>query len=484
MKTYIKITVILVLIATLLASCGKEFLNTKQTDRIDDNQAFRNPGDLVAAMHGVYHATTRLGFMGRNAVVIPDVAADKLNKAAASDLTLVPIEQFSFTTTDVGFGGTNGVWPAAYRVVNFSQRIIQEGTAMLSKFPDTADQKTIHTQLAEAYAMRAFALFKLVNFFGLPYSDANRNTPGVIAENAFVFTDAIVSRATVGETYDLIVSHINNAKTHYVNGDQTHRPFYMNYGAVLAFEARVNLYMKNYSGAITAANAALNISKAAIETDSLTYAAMWGQPTTNRENIFSLFTDNINWLQASSLATYYNTYGGSANTSFVSSFKTGDMRLGLFARHTTANADFWRPMKYPNATSINNIRVFSAPEMYLILAEAHAELDQPDQARTALLHVSRRDPAITTVAHLPSGKDDLIAFIAEERAKELFQEGHRMFDIRRTGQIMSRPGPPETRMAISNWDASKFVYPIPESEFTVPGTKVKQTPNWYSFLPR
>ncbi|MCL2414803.1 MAG: RagB/SusD family nutrient uptake outer membrane protein [Bacteroidales bacterium] len=486
MKKYsLKITVILVLMVAMLASCGKEFLNTRQTDAVDDQIAFRVPGDLVTGMHGVYHSMTRVGFMGRNVVLFGDIPADKINKMAAGDMTFQTIEAYSFTDND---GNLLSTWTTGYQIINNSMRVIDEGNRMLNDGGpwSAADISLMHTQIAEAHALRAFALFKLVNIFGLPHSTPtvnNAGTLGIVAEDRFIFSDESVQRSSVGDAYDLILASIERAKTHFALGNRSFRPFYMNYAAVHALEARVNLYMRNWQGAITAANAALEASGAGIEMNQDRFIAMWGEPAATNEDIFSLSINAAIALAASSLTAFYDVSGGSINHSFYYEFEPGDMRLGLFVRHTTVDPSFWRPMKFPNAARINNTRVFGAPEMYLIIAEAQTELDQLDAARTALLQVARRNPAITVVGDLPNGQAELRTFVAEERARELFQEGHRFFDIRRTGVLMTRPTG-ETRLNIVNWDASRFVFPIPYAEINVPGNRVVQTPNWQGNLPQ
>ncbi|MCL2416479.1 MAG: RagB/SusD family nutrient uptake outer membrane protein [Bacteroidales bacterium] len=490
MKKYsLKITVILMLMAIMLASCGKDFLNPPQTDAVDDQIAFRVPTDLVTGMHGVYHSMTRVGFMGRNVVLFGDIPADKINKMAAGDMTFQTIEAYNFTDND---GNLLSTWATGYQIINNSMRVIDEGNRMLNDGGpwSAADISLMHTQIAEAHALRAFALFKLVNIFGLPHSTPthdNTGTMGIVAEDRFIFSDESVQRSSVGDAYDLILASIERAKTHFALGNRSFRPFYMNYAAVHALEARVNLYMRNWQGAITSANAALQASNAVIEMNQDRFIAMWGEPAATHEDIFSLSINAAIALAASSLTAFYDVSGGSINHSFYYEFDSLDMRRGLFVRHTTVDPNFWRPMKFPNPARINNTRVFGAPEMYLIIAEAETELGTNlDAARTALFQVAQRNPAFTTVGDLlpyTNSQADLRTFVAEERARELFQEGHRFFDIRRTGVLMTRPTG-ETRLNIVDWDASRFVFPIPYAEINVPGNRVIQTPNWTANLPR
>jgi hypothetical protein len=114
--------------------------------------------------------------------------------------------------------------------------------------------------------------------------------------------------------------------------------------------------------------------------------------------------------------------------------------------------------------------------MYLILAEAKAELGQAD-AVDAVFEVASRNPDLVK-ASIPTDKAGLLSFISAERRRELFQEGHRWFDIRRTGEIMTRVG---GNFPINNWDASKFVYPIPSQEVNASG--IQQNDGWNNFLP-
>jgi hypothetical protein len=335
----------------------------------------------------------------------------------------------------------------------------------------------------------------LVNWFAFPYTDAATaaaNQGVVVSPNAITGAE-IVERASVARTYERILEDIASAKTHFAAGDAwvTGTPstgkFYMNLAAIYALEARVHLYMKNWAAAATAAQEAITRSGGSIQMDPTTYVSMWGESTSTVEDIFTINIDVNTMLTANSPATFYNSYGGSVNpTSKATYWQPGDMRLGLMVLHDDPGNDptMWRPMKFPNTNSINNIPVFRIPEMYLILAEANNELATPNTAaaQAALFQVARRNPAITSVADLPSTQVALRQFIKEERIRELFQEGHRFWDIRRNGDLMTRPVG-ETKLNISNWNAALYCFPIPDGELAAPGTRVVQTVGWNANLP-
>ena len=116
--------------------------------------------------------------------------------------------------------------------------------------------------------------------------------------------------------------------------------------------------------------------------------------------------------------------------------------------------------------------------MYLIIAEVEAEAENIELAQEALFYTAKRDVAITSPDKLPSTKADLLGFISKERVREFFEEGHRYYDARRTGELIT-----VVNGTKPNFDVSKFVFPIPADEINS-GSGVVQNPNWSAALPK
>ena len=72
----------------------------------------------------------------------------------------------------------------------------------------------------------------------------------------------------------------------------------------------------------------------------------------------------------------------------------------------------------------------------------------------------------------------------DERARELFQEGFRLWDLRRWGDKASVEayGAPEVKFRARGYDISNLVYPIPSSEINA-GFGVQQNTDWHKTLP-
>ncbi len=122
--------------------------------------------------------------------------------------------------------------------------------------------------------------------------------------------------------------------------------------------------------------------------------------------------------------------------------------------------------------------------MFLIQAEAYFKQNDEASAKNALLVVAKRNTAITSVSDLPSG-DALMSFLQDERARELFQEGHRLWDLRRWNKTTNLVAEqfPAISFFYNDVQVSNMVYPIPEGEINT-GFGVVQTPNWQAVRPQ
>ena len=123
--------------------------------------------------------------------------------------------------------------------------------------------------------------------------------------------------------------------------------------------------------------------------------------------------------------------------------------------------------------------------MFLILAEANLKSANANvtAAQNALLTVARRNADITSVSDLPSTSNDLMAFIKDERARELFQEGLRLYDLRRWDERAEvyAYGAPGATFTFSDYQISNLLFPIPSAEITS-GFGVEQN-DWSGTLP-
>jgi hypothetical protein len=99
--------------------------------------------------------------------------------------------------------------------------------------------------------------------------------------------------------------------------------------------------------------------------------------------------------------------------------------------------------------------------MYLIEAEARAQLDDAPGALTALNAVQSRAGATLTTT---TDKAELLEAIALERRKELFGEGFHLLDILRRGETLERTDAAHWAPVDLEAYDPLMIFPIPQAE--------------------
>lgn len=467
-----KICIYLMAVSTWLGGTAcDDFLTYEPSDAVDTETAFKTADDVVNGMYGVYYTLGTYRFLGRDVLAIGDLAADNAWMTGGSG-HFNSIYQWTITDSD---SYLDEIWSYGYQALDRAVRVINAGEKMLAEGTLSEEKKSdVKASVAQAYAAKALSHFCLANIFSLPYTEGNKSSKSIIlVKDAPYVAFEEVKRSTLEETYQCILADIQSAKQDIdlVGSDI----FRLNKAALEALEARVCLYMGNWNGAKTASLAAIADSKGELVMDAVKYNDMWATNTGTSEDIFVLAKSEDDNLSANSLNTLYGSYGGQMTSGLVSLFSPNDMRSQLF----TGTGESVRGLKYkglPSSAATSNIPVFRLPEMYLIAAEAKAQLNETD-AVDYLFAVAQRNPDVTKT-DIPTDKQGLLKFISEERRRELFQEGHRLYDMRRTGEELNRVG---GNTIITGWYPANFCYPIPVKEVNASG--LEQTDNWYATLP-
>ena len=458
-------------LAVSFTSCD-DFLTYQPSDSVDTETAISTAQDIEIALNGTYYTLGKSEFFGRNVLALGDIASDNCFMVGSSG-HFGEIYKYTVTTET---SDLKEMWSYGYKVIDRATRIIKAGEGLMATGDLVeSDAPIVKYSLAHAYALKALAHFALVNTFGLPYSEANKAGLGIVIvdkEPFIAFQE--VKRSTVEATYVQILKDIEAAKENIALFPANNYRF--NEAAIYALEARVNLYMGNWSKAKDAAVTAIAKRGGALEMNSEKYESMWASIALSSEDIFTISKTVDDNLSANSLNTLYGSYDGKATQGLFALFTANDMRKQLFEGEGE-QLSAKKFMGLPDSKATSNIPVFRLPEMYLIIAEAKAQLGDAT-AVDAVFEIAKRNPDLKK-SDIPTGKAGLLEFISVERRRELFQEGHRWYDLRRTGEIMTRVG---GNFKINNWDASKFVYPIPSAEINASG--LAQNENWFDALPK
>lgn len=479
MKIHTKI-VLLVALLVSFASCSKSFLEYDPNDSVPAGEGYNSVTALNVALTGAYADLAGYRFLGRDVTALGDMAADGLGANLSENSGhFGSIYQYNFNDADPEL---SDMWTYGYKVINNVTLIIEAAPKLVAEnkvFDYEVAQ--LNGIVAQAYAIRATAAFYLTNIFGKPYPDATAGM-GIVKVTTKIEPNQKVARSSVNDCYAWIESDLKAARDIFAAGNASvsKSAFYLNSVGVNAMSARVLFYMGKYAEAKVLADAIIATSGKSI-VDADRYVEMWGSISVSSEDIFTLAKNAADNLSANSINTLYQNYGAAATVGLVGLYSDTDVRAGLYAATSVANVFY--AMKYPGipgSEATNNIPVMRLPEVIYISAEATARTASVSDAINIAAKVAlERDPALDLTA-IPTDKDGFISWLAEERFKEMAQEGNRFYDARRLGLLLTRSAGNTARY--TNFDIKSFVYPIPLAEVNS-GWGVLQTPDWVANMP-
>lgn len=355
-------------------------------------------------------------------------------------------------------------------------------------------QRTRNNIKGEAYALRAYSYFYLVNLYAKYYDPSTCATdPGVPVIFSTTAKDQAYIRNSVKEVYDLMVEDLKKGiqllEDNPVNKEEKLKFTALSATALLA---RVYLYMQEWDAAIECAKKVIGENKAifnlfeAGEELSVDYneGDMWipeiisGRDYLDMNNENVLFVNGVSELMPA--MSYWMVTTFSVNEELAGIYEPDDVRRCYFMyTHTmfspkltfAKNRYFDVFDTFDAATYHAYSRVIRTEEMYLILAEAYAHQDNGVGEAIRYLNTLRAEKfRAGTYRPLQAGNftpSSLLDFIALERRKELCFEGHRWFDLRRTTRPpMERVGY-DSRVAKLEKNDLRYVLQIPKKELGV-----------------
>jgi hypothetical protein len=358
----------------------------------------------------------------------------------AHNLDLESFEKYEISSNNVNL---EALWNFSYNIVYQANAII-EGLHKSGKVsPGTALQLE-----GEARFIRAFNYFYLVNLFG--------GVP-LITETDYRKT-RLLSRASVDSVYGLIESDLLLAQTllkvDYITVNRL-RP---NRATATALLARMYLYRRKYSDAQMQASIVLEDNMYALDSN-LNKTFLPG----STETIWQLMPvdPTSNTMEGRYFVTGIPQFNILTNV-LVHHFEVGDKRrINWINSYKYLSDSFYFPYKYKRASKLPAEEyseysiVFRLPEMYLIRAEARANLSDISGSRADL-------DSIRVRAGLPLtpmvDQSNLLLAIEKERWSEFFTEyGHRWLDLKRTDRAV---------MVLGNGiSQNDLLYPVPLAEF-------------------
>jgi hypothetical protein len=472
---YYKYLLVMLFMFNSFTSCKKDFLDVVDNSELTRQNYVKDLNSMEAFLNGVYVLLNRHLEHGIGEAY-PELAADNLKPLPLPPQSLWQhytwsqqkdeSPQFNVEGSSLNM---NGTWKGGYLIIRACSFVIEDMDKYRSADPARADNIK-----GQAYAIRAFVHFKLVNIFAQPYTF----TPGASHPGVPYITASDVltpfSRQTVAEVYDGIIKDINNAIKLLPANIADVR--YMNRAAAKALLARTYLFKEDYAAAKNLAQ------EVCIEAPLLAIAA--GYPN-------GLFNNKA---PAETEVLFQATPGDAYFSSFIGRYLRGDNfhfnatnDIAILLQENTNDVRYnwvtnasgqWNVTKFPvNATGDPALRslpeadyyhpIIRSSEMFLTAAEACARTGDENNARTYLDAIRKRaDPS---TASLTASGSALMDSIYKERRKELAFEGLRMYDLQRwkkgVHRIDASSGAPTTLPYPSN----KAIAPIPMQDVKLAG---------------
>ncbi|MHA4812596.1 RagB/SusD family nutrient uptake outer membrane protein [Flavitalea flava] len=470
----------------LIAGGCKKFVTVSQPQNTITTEAlFANEVQAASSLAGLYSQmmlSSANSWSDGGTAVYTGLSSDELvSRSGVLNPFTYAFESSQVTST---ITQTSTIfWAPLYKDVYVANAIIEgAGAASAVQLSDSAR----HQLIGEAKFVRALCYFYLTNLFGdvplVLFTDFNKTN--------------LLGRTSPAAVYTQILSDLKDAESllgpsYSVSGGERIRP---NKWAVIALEARVSLYQKDWKDADDQASSLIGNTLFSLVSDLNTVfsknstESIWQMIPNVVELPFSPndilnFLPQLSWssIPPSQTAIFlipslYNQYGLIFTPTYYLSpsmgkaFEPNDQRKIAWTGFTPTPSEapwtgdtLWWPNKYTkgsqNFAPAQYYTVFRLAEQYLIRAEARVWEGNTTGALADLNVIRARAGLPPSTA---SSNDELLAAIAQERRVEFFAEwGHRYLDLKRTGKAAAVLGAIPAKIP---WHDYQLLYPIPQTE--------------------
>ncbi|MEI9808060.1 MAG: RagB/SusD family nutrient uptake outer membrane protein [Bacteroidota bacterium] len=449
--------------AIALSSCQK-YLDKEPIDSVPEVAIFESLIGLQNAITGAY------------AGVSPAVEDEIYQTALVTDEATLPTEN------NTGRGvivyrwqydaGTGGEANASFRDFYFALNRINKILDNIGSVPvkDAAEDATKKQIQGEALALRAYCHFELLRSFSAGFNGTDLGV--TYMERSEI---ASPSRATTAVVLTKAKADLSLALTLLPTSFTLNTRFTRN--AVIALQAQIALYEKDWDGAIslssqliTAVPLATQAQFQAIWKDAGNAEVIWKLKRNVGDNrigdtYFDRTQNKIIYAPSKELRDTYD--------------QANDVRYGAYVLDLGGGRYTLNKYRGGDAANLNlaDIKVFRTAEIYLIRAEAYAEKNNLS-AGAADLNALRRARITGYADEVFATKDALVNAIMTERFKELAFEKSRYFDLKRRLLPVTRI--PEDAInalgAIELTPAKReYLMPIPLAEINANGNMQQNT---------
>ena len=488
-KLYIKISMIIISL-TAFASCSDDFVNVDSND-INSEDYFNSEEDYQNALIGAYDLLQATYIN----VMLGEIASDNTLAGGESATDVIGIQEIDDMIHTPVNSNLRDLWGWMYGGINRTNFILE--------FQDKTDFSGKEQVIAQARFLRAYYYFELVKWFG--------DVPLAVDKQILFGEESSYVRSPTSEVYaqielDLMYAADNLPLVQTETGRVTK-------GAAQALLGKAYLYQEKFSEAAQTLETVIQSGTYSLVTDYNTIFEAEGENST--ESVFEVqYTDlegaGFGCLQCSegNVAVGFSgvrNYEGPDFTSGFSfnvpvqeayeAFDSDDPRrdiaiLNIDAWATATGATFGTGFEHTgyfnkkyiprtrsdqasadlNLTNPNNYRSIRYADVLLMAAEANNRGGIDEAKAQGYLNDVRRRAFGDDLHDITATGVSLTNAIYLERRLELIGEGHRFFDLVRTGKAAQE---------INGFQAGKHeLFPIPAIEIQLAGNVWAQNPGY------
>lgn len=428
MKNKNIIFILIFISIAFLASC--DVLDQSPEMSITDDQAFVSKSSTQAALMGVYSGLQSGSYYGRDYVALGYLPGDNVEWSGSFSF----YQQVDANRLTADNSTITGVWRAIYSTINSANHVIAKVQAVSD--PTFSQQEKDQVQ-GEAYFIRALAYFDLARGWG--------GVPLVLTFTQSPNDGEGIGRSTLEDTYAQVLEDLITAESLLTDDVIRNRA---TQHSVHALRARLHLYLEQWEEAERYAS--LLIEHPSFELVQPYEAFI--QNKNSEESILELAYDNAN-------RNNHNGYFLPANQGgrlewrpttdlidLVRDEQIGGDRSVLIADEGDV---IYGNLYHRSGTGDDPAYLLRVAEQYLIRSEARVHLNNLSGAAADLNQVRQRAGIADTEA--VTGNELLLA-IENERRIEFAFEGHRWFDLVRTGRAGD---------VLEVTDTDRWLFPIP-----------------------
>ncbi|WP_421829601.1 RagB/SusD family nutrient uptake outer membrane protein [Larkinella sp.] len=478
-RNYLYIT----FLSLVLTSCKDEFLALSPISQASTATFYRTGSDLLNALNGAYGSLQSSGQYGQY-YVVAEIPSDDTRPVLSGSVTdQDEFDKFYMRTTNP-FVATR--WSDGYRGIYRCNAIIDRSAGVTMN----EDQKK--RIVGEAKFLRALMYFNLVRVFG--------DVPLVVKEVVDPQEGYTYGRTPVADVYAQIIQDLTDAEgvldVSYTGANVGRATR----GAAKSLLGKVYLTQRKYAEAAAKLKEVIDAGTY----DLLpSYASVFQASGKNhRESIFDVQYKKGSIGEGSGFANAYAPensgnaviqFGGGGNNQptadLIAAYEPGDLRreVSLATSYTNASGvrvDYNFIRKYRDAPVISgdsedNWPVLRYADVLLMYAEALNETGNTAQALPFLNRIRQRAGLAAKTATDAGTQAAMRLALEQERRIELAFEGHRWFDLVRTGRALPVLRAKAAAIGIqTNLTENNLLFAIPQSQIDINPTKITQNPGY------